>query len=226
MTYTNDDWLTPPEILQRLGRFDLDPCASTRRPWPTADRHFTIDDDGLSKEWHGRVWLNPPYTEVSRWMARMHAHGNGISLANARTETRWFFDYVWSADAVLFIRGRVTFFRPDGTKGDLGGRASNPSVLIAFSNDDSEALYRSGISGKFIPLKIKLPVNIRRTWKQLVIHYLNELGGVATLDQLYEILADHPKARGNPNYEAKIRQQVQRVGRRVGPGLWQANLFT
>ncbi|THF55937.1 hypothetical protein [Pseudothauera rhizosphaerae] len=44
----NDEWLTPPHVLSRLGRFDLDPCAPVlaRRPWNTADRHFTIEDNG------------------------------------------------------------------------------------------------------------------------------------------------------------------------------------
>ena len=46
----SDVWLTPPEILHSLGDFDLDPCASRERPWPTADKHLTIDDDGLSRE--------------------------------------------------------------------------------------------------------------------------------------------------------------------------------
>lgn len=225
MNYTNDDWLTPPPILSRLGRFDLDPCASVVRPWPTADRHLTIEDDGLVRPWHGRVWLNPPYTAVAEWMSRMASHRQGISLTNSRTETAWFFDYVWNAaDALLFVRGRLKFYRPDGTLGDLGGRASNPSVLAAFSPFDSEALYRSGIAGKFVPLVIKLPTNIRRTWRELVRHFLNELGGTATLEQLYAAMADHPKAATNPNYEAKIRQQVQRLARRVGRGVWQVEL--
>ena len=56
-----DEWLTPPELIRALGEFDLDPCAPINRPWPTAGGHFTREDDGLTKEWFGRVWLNPPY---------------------------------------------------------------------------------------------------------------------------------------------------------------------
>jgi hypothetical protein len=29
-----------------------------------ADTFFAKDDDGLAHEWHGRIWLNPPYTNA------------------------------------------------------------------------------------------------------------------------------------------------------------------
>lgn len=56
----HDEWLTPPEILRALGEFDLDPCAPVVRPWETAARHYTVQDDGLALPWEGRVWCNPP----------------------------------------------------------------------------------------------------------------------------------------------------------------------
>jgi hypothetical protein len=82
-------WLTPPSILQFLGRFDLDPCAApSPRPWPTATQHIELPEDGLSLPWAGRVWLNPPYDEtLDKWMERMAAHKSGIALTFARTET-------------------------------------------------------------------------------------------------------------------------------------------
>lgn len=84
----NDEWLTPPEIIGALGEFDLDPCAPVIRPWDTAYIHYTIQDDGLSKKWQGRVWCNPPFgREAVKWMRRMAEHGNGIALIPARTET-------------------------------------------------------------------------------------------------------------------------------------------
>ena len=80
-----DEWLTPPEIIHALGCFDLDPCAPVVRPWPTATRHYTIEDNGLVQPWDGRIWCNPPYgTETGRWLARMAEHGNGIALIFAR----------------------------------------------------------------------------------------------------------------------------------------------
>lgn len=59
-TATTHDWLTPPEILAALGPFDMDPCASQYQPWRTAATQFTIEDDGLAREWAGRVKFRLP----------------------------------------------------------------------------------------------------------------------------------------------------------------------
>ena len=56
-----DEWLTPPAILSHLGEFDLDPCSPITRPWDIAKEHYNINDNGLRKEWFGRVFCNPPY---------------------------------------------------------------------------------------------------------------------------------------------------------------------
>lgn len=55
------EYLTPKYILDAIGPFDLDPCASIVRPWPTATKHYTRFDDGLMQPWDGLVWLNPPF---------------------------------------------------------------------------------------------------------------------------------------------------------------------
>lgn len=147
MTY---EWLTPPGIIKSLGEFDLDPCMPINRPWDTAKKHYTRDDDGLSKEWAGRIWLNPPYGMIAtKWMERMADHGNGIALLFARTETQMFFDHVWhDATAMLFIKGRLYFHYVDGTVAKQNGGA--PSVLIAYGQDNAQALRESDIKGKVV----------------------------------------------------------------------------
>ena len=73
-----NEWLTPRYIIDAFPAFDLDPCSPRVRPFDTAKEHFTIDDDGLSKVWHGNVWLNPPYgDEITTWMWRLSQHGRG-----------------------------------------------------------------------------------------------------------------------------------------------------
>lgn len=141
-------WLTPPEILSRLGEFDLDPCAAPEpRPWPTARRHITLPDCGLTAEWEGRVWCNPPFgSYTGQWLGRMAMHGNGIALAFARTDTAMFHEWVFKrSDAVMFLQRRPHFHLPDGTraKGNSGGSI----CLIAYGRDNAEALRRSGIEG-------------------------------------------------------------------------------
>ncbi len=151
-TANTDIWLTPPVILNDLGPFDLDPCASEDRPWDTAKAHYT--ENGLLLPWHGFVWCNPPYTRelIGAFMQRCASHNNGLALTFARTETEWFFAYVWPvATAVLFIQGRLHFHKPDGTraKANCGG----PSVLIAYGEDAKSRLKASKIKGKFIKLR-------------------------------------------------------------------------
>jgi phage N-6-adenine-methyltransferase len=146
-----DEWLTPPHVIEALGPFDLDPCSPVGRPWPTAARHLTVEDDGLSEPWEGRVWLNPPYSDVERWVARLADHNHGTALVFARAETRWFFRWVWQrASALLFLEGRLTFLRPDGTLSKEGHNAGGPSVLVAYGAADRHALLTSGLSGAVV----------------------------------------------------------------------------
>ncbi|MDV3474568.1 adenine methyltransferase [Elizabethkingia anophelis] len=147
-----DEWLTPPEIIKALGSFDLDPCSPINRPWSTADNHYTIENDGLSQEWKGRVWCNPPYgLEAAKWLDKLSIHRNGIALIFARTETKMFFDHVWNkADAVLFLEGRLYFHHVDGTR--ARANAGAPSVLIAYGKENVETLKNCSIKGKFITL--------------------------------------------------------------------------
>ena len=151
-TATTHDWLTPPEILEALGPFDMDPCASQHQPWRTASQQFTIEDDGLAREWSGRVWCNPPYgPHAEKFLRRMAEHGNGIALIFARTETRAFQEWCWRrADAMLFMAGRIRFRLPGG---GLAGPAGAPSVLIAYGQRNVEALRKSMIAGYVVNLK-------------------------------------------------------------------------
>lgn len=141
----NDEWLTPQEILKPLGAFDLDPCAPIVRPWDTAQHHYTKADDGLSQEWFGRVWLNPPFgSEAIKWLRKLRDHGNGVALIPARTETRMFYECVWGhAGAVLFIQGRPHFHYVDGARASFNSGA--PISLVAYGSDNVIALMDSGL---------------------------------------------------------------------------------
>jgi hypothetical protein len=149
---STDEWLTPPELLSRLGPFDLDPCTPLAMPWSTAARRYTPEDDGLTQPWAGRVWLNPPYgAQTGRWLRRLATHGDGIALVFARTETSTFFRWVWpKADALLFIRGRLAFRRPDGSP--AGHNSGGPSVLVAYGVGNYHWLRDSGIGGTVVRL--------------------------------------------------------------------------
>lgn len=147
-----EEWLTPRWLVDELGPFDLDPCSPIERPWPTAWHHYTIEDDGLSLPWFGRVWCNPPYDDKSgAWLDRCADHGNAIALIFARTETQTF-EKVWQrAHGLLFLRGRLTFHYVDGTKARANGGA--PSVLIAYNADTARHLREAWLRGHYVPLR-------------------------------------------------------------------------
>jgi DNA N-6-adenine-methyltransferase (Dam) len=151
-TKETERWLTPRWVLDALGPFDLDPCGAPG--WPTAARILTPEagDDGLVDQWSGRVWLNPPYgREAVRWLERLADHGDGIALIFARTDTAAFHEQVWGrADAVLFIRGRLTFLRPDGTAPVANSGA--PSCLVAYGASAADDLARADIPGRLVRL--------------------------------------------------------------------------
>ncbi len=139
-------YLTPPNWLQALGPFDLDPCAApSPRPWPTAARHIELPEDGLAAEWSGRVWCNPPFgREADAWAAKMAAHGNGILLLPARTETQTWFRHVWPcATTVLFAEGRPHFHDAAGRRHPYNSGC--PIALIAYGERNAEVLRASGL---------------------------------------------------------------------------------
>jgi DNA polymerase len=132
----NNEWHTPPEILELArevmgGSFDLDPasCAAANQAVRAA-KFFSLDDDGLKQEWHGRVWLNPPYSmpEIEQFTNKLVEEvragrvSEAIALTDNKTETAWFQAAAKAAMAVCYYTRRIRFLRPDGGPGFLPNR--------------------------------------------------------------------------------------------------------
>jgi hypothetical protein len=145
--------ITPKGIIDLLGgaaSFDLDPAASTPQPWPCARKSYTEADDGLSKKWFGRIWLNPPFDRyrVAEWIERLAEHGRGSCLLHARTEAQWFTPCWRSASGILFFANRIHFYKPDGSRHPYNSGA--PPLLVAFGAEDLQRLRESGIAGTLV----------------------------------------------------------------------------
>lgn len=148
----SDSWITPKFIVDALGPFDLDPCASSPQPWACASKSIALPEDGLAADWKGRVWLNPPYSNVWEWLNKLARHNNGIALVFARTETVGFFREVWEkADGLLFLRGRLFFHLPGGERGK--SNSGGPSVLVAYGEVNKQVLKNCTLAGAYIGLK-------------------------------------------------------------------------
>lgn len=121
---TSNDWCTPAWLCELLGRFDLDPCSNARshvqsdirRIWPV---------NGLAYPWHGSVFVNPPYSNVGPWAAKLADHtGPWCALLKLDPSTRWWATLMSANPIVAPFRKRIRF------EGDLPMTANFPSVLV------------------------------------------------------------------------------------------------
>lgn|SRR5574343_311399 len=122
-----DVWLTPLEIVKSLGRFDLDPCGEINHA--TAKNIYS--ENGLNKEWFGRVWLNPPYSEVGLWLDKMYESGSsGVALVFNRSDVGWFQKHIRLCSHVFIPQGRLKFLKKDGSAGPYNAGA--PSIFLSY----------------------------------------------------------------------------------------------
>jgi len=141
----NNEWYTPEEHIERarrvLGRIDLDPASSEiAQSRVRADNFFAEADDGLAQEWHGRVWLNPPYSQpqIQQFIEKLVAEyesgrtTEAILLVNNSTDTAWFHEAADSCASMCFTRGRIRFVTPTGEQ------AGSPAMGQAFLYFGSE----------------------------------------------------------------------------------------
>jgi phage N-6-adenine-methyltransferase len=126
----SDEWATPPEVFDPLHAefgFTLDVCATHDNT--KCARYFTKADDGLAKLWDGVCWMNPPYSEVARWVAKAAEAARGgstvVALVRSNTDTAWWHEFAPLAE-LRVVRGRIKFL------GSNGSAAPFPSALLIF----------------------------------------------------------------------------------------------
>lgn len=116
--------------------------------WKTAKESYNKYDDGLSREWFGRVWLNPPYSKplIMEFFDRMATHGNGIALTFNRMDSALYHEHIFPfCTAVFVLRKRIRFYdsRLEQSKRNPG----SGSVLIAYGEENVRAILESGLEG-------------------------------------------------------------------------------
>ena len=132
-----DLWETPQDLFDKLNnefQFTLDVCATPENA--KCDKFYTEEQDGLKHPWKGTVWCNPPYGRgIGQWVRRaLFASVSGatvVMLLPARTDTKWFHDYIYKRNNVeiRFIRGRLKF-------GGSKNSAPFPSMVVVFMPHD------------------------------------------------------------------------------------------
>ena len=113
-----EEWATPQVFFDELNKefdFTLDPCATIKNA--KCKRFFTKEVDGLKQSWKGeRVFCNPPYgRQLCKWVEKAYNEsllGGGtlvVMLIPARTDTKYFHEYIYGKAEIRFIRGRLHF---------------------------------------------------------------------------------------------------------------------
>jgi phage N-6-adenine-methyltransferase len=161
------DWGTPPQFIDWIRRrwgveFDLDVAASDDTT--KAPRWFTVEDDGLSKNWFGTCWVNPPFgVELVKFISkavselrREEGPEEVWVLVPARTCTKWFHDLVVPAAArIFFIRGRFCFVAGEGKIAAEGANSPFPSILIMMDRESVDGASSAILSTLDVPRKIR-----------------------------------------------------------------------
>lgn len=125
-----DMWETPQDFFNKLNKefnFDVDVCATKENA--KCKKFYTLEENGLQQTWTGTCWMNPPYgIEISKWVKKAsESKATVVCLLPARTDTRWFHEYIYNNAEIRFIKGRLRF-------GNSNNSAPFPSMVVIFRN--------------------------------------------------------------------------------------------
>lgn len=134
-----DDWETPQYLFDELNErfhFDLDAAADRKNAKTTM--YYSKHVSALENEWNGNVFCNPPYSRgggMYQWVKKAYEEHLRdpnrviVLLIPARTETKYFHEFIFGKAKVEFLKGRLKF--------EVGGvphphNAPFPSVLVIY----------------------------------------------------------------------------------------------
>ena len=132
------EWSTPQDFYDELNwefSFLMDPCATHENH--KCVEYYTEEEDGLAyeNEWYGTTFMNPPYgRDIKHWVRKAYEqskHNIIVGLLPARTDTRWFHDYIYGKAEIRFIKGRLKF-------GGHKNPAPFPSMVVIWRPDEEE----------------------------------------------------------------------------------------
>jgi hypothetical protein len=140
--YPKDECYTPKWIFDKLRLiYDLD-VASANHELITcpAKKRYTIEDNALEQPWHGRIWMNPPFSKVTPWIERFIEHDNGVGLVPLSSNGRWV-NRLWDSQvAFCYLPSNLAFVGASGHEVKMRWRVT----LIAAGADNIKAMSNLG----------------------------------------------------------------------------------
>lgn len=121
----DNEWYTPARYVDMarevMGTIDTDPASN-----PTAQRtvrattYYTAETNGLDKDWYGKVWMNPPYSnpEVQQFAEKVIAEyqsgrvTEAVVLTNNSADTGWHRAMQDACTRMCTTTGRIRFESP------------------------------------------------------------------------------------------------------------------
>jgi len=133
-TTDRKDWATPQWLYDKLDKefhFTIDLAATAENT--KHGRYYSPEVDSLSMDWNHKIgFCNPPYGRELKARVKKGAEiitGTIVMLLPARTDTRWFHDYIYETHQynteIRFLKGRLKF-----DDGEVG--AVFPSMIVIF----------------------------------------------------------------------------------------------
>lgn len=134
MSSNTNEWGTPQDLFNELNKefgFTLDPCSTHQNA--KCAKHYTAEDDGLSKDWSNDVvFCNPPYgKDIGNWVKKAYEENQKgatvVLLIPARTDTKYFHEYIYNQHEIRFIKSRLKF---TDSNGQIQAAAPFPSMVV------------------------------------------------------------------------------------------------
>lgn len=139
MSSNTNEWGTPQDLFDELNKefgFTLDPCSTHQNA--KCAKHYTAEDDGLSKDWSNDVvFCNPPYgTDIGNWVKKAYEENQKgatvVLLIPARTDTKYFHEYIYKKHEIRFLKGRLKF---TNSEGKTQAAAPFPSMVVVMKGE-------------------------------------------------------------------------------------------
>lgn len=132
-----DMWETPKDFFDELDKefhFTCDVCAIKENA--KCAKYYTPEQDGLKQEWDGICWMNPPYGKtIGKWVKKAaESKATVVCLLPARTDTKWFHEYIYGKAEIRFVKGRIKF-------GNSKNSAPFPSMIVIFRGEENESIF-------------------------------------------------------------------------------------